>query len=171
MGTRFAYNLKAFYNSIFFSMPNYYPYSDLCPILAIWPWPISQGHSSHLNFYMVKIQTLDKFNPAVLWCYSISSFIYLLKFLVCHRSLWPWPHKDRMFAIRIHWFWHKWASISFLQLSRALLGKYVIPNILFPYFNKMDPWNTFFWQAEAERYDHLVLCFKGDIKFEVSIRI
>jgi len=32
MGTRYAYNLKAFDNNVLFNIPNDYLYHDLCPI-------------------------------------------------------------------------------------------------------------------------------------------
>jgi len=55
-------------------MPNDYPFQDLCTKSIIWPWPISQGHSSHFSCDIVKIQKPDKFYP-----YYASA----------HRRWWP----------------------------------------------------------------------------------
>ena len=82
MGTSFDCNFKAFMTTcLSISHVHDYPYNKLYPISIIWPWPISQGHTSHFNCDMVKIQILDKIYSVVWCCYFTSHFIYVSKFI------------------------------------------------------------------------------------------
>jgi len=60
-------------------MPNDYPNNDLCTIPTIWTWCISEGHSSHFNCDIVKIQKPDKSYPNVWCCCGNAHFIDLLE--------------------------------------------------------------------------------------------
>jgi len=60
-GNKICFKIKGFLQQDPLNMANDYPYWDICTKSTIWPWPISQGHSSHFNCNIVKTQNPDKF--------------------------------------------------------------------------------------------------------------
>ena len=60
------------FDNILFNMTNDYPFHDLFPIPTIWPWIISEGHSSYLKTWLYQYSEDEQFNIHIMLTYQMS---------------------------------------------------------------------------------------------------